>query len=130
MTDHTLRDKVAVIAGGAKNLGGVLSRRFAEAGADVVVHYHDDSSAGDAEDTAKAVRAAGRRAIAVQGDLTQVSEVRRLFDTTVDEFGGVDVAVNTVGMVTYSASDTLPPSPVRRSARCSGSSGPGIRACG
>lgn len=99
MTNHTLRDKVAVIAGGAKNLGGLLARQFAEAGADVVVHYHDDSSAGDAEDTAKAVRSAGRRAITVQGDLTQVSEMRRLFDVAVDEFGGIDVAVNTVGKV-------------------------------
>jgi len=99
MTNHTLRDKVAVIAGGAKNLGGLLARQFAEAGADVVVHYHDDSGAGDAEDTAKAVRAAGRRATTVAGDLTQVAEVRRLFDVAVDEFGGVDVAVNTVGKV-------------------------------
>lgn len=99
MTNHTLRDKVAVIAGGAKNLGGLLARQFAEAGADVVVHYHDDASAGDAEDTAKAVREAGRRAITVQGDLTQVGEIRRLFDAAVDSFGGVDVAVNTVGMV-------------------------------
>lgn len=99
MSSHTLQDKVAVIAGGAKNLGGLLARQFAEAGADVVVHYHGEAAAGDAEDTAKAVRESGRRALVVQGDLTQVAEVRRLFDAAVDEFGGMDVAVNTVGMV-------------------------------
>jgi NAD(P)-dependent dehydrogenase (short-subunit alcohol dehydrogenase family) len=99
MAGHTLRDKVVVIAGGAKNLGGLLSTRFADAGAKVVVHYHGDGAAADAERTVKAVQAAGSEAIAVQGDLTQVSEVRRLFDAAVDEFGGVDVAVNTTGMV-------------------------------
>ncbi|SNR65033.1 NAD(P)-dependent dehydrogenase, short-chain alcohol dehydrogenase family [Haloechinothrix alba] len=99
MARNSLHDEVAVVAGGAKNLGGLLSREFAAGGADVVVHYHGDHSAGDAEDTAKAVREAGRRAVTVQGDLTQVSEVRRLFDTAIDAFGGVDVAVNTVGMV-------------------------------
>ncbi|MBA8824754.1 NAD(P)-dependent dehydrogenase (short-subunit alcohol dehydrogenase family) [Saccharopolyspora lacisalsi] len=99
MAEQTLRDKVAVIAGGEKNLGGLLSRTFAADGANVVVHYHSDSSAGDARETVEAVQAAGSQAITVQGDLTRVSEVRRLFDTAVDTFGGIDVAVNTTGMV-------------------------------
>lgn len=45
-----------------------ITRQFAESGTDVVVHYHGDATAGDAEDTAKAVRTAGRRALLVQGD--------------------------------------------------------------
>ncbi|WP_031465149.1 SDR family oxidoreductase [Sciscionella sediminilitoris] len=99
MTEHTLRDKVAVVAGGAKNLGGLISTSFAEQGANLVIHYHGDASAVDAEKTAEAVRAAGSKAITVQGDLTKVGDVRRLFDAAVDEFSGVDVAVNTTGMV-------------------------------
>lgn len=99
MTERTLRNKVVVIGGGAKNLGGLLSTNFAEAGANVVVHYHSDASAGDAEKTVTAVKDAGADAIAVQGDLTRVADVRGLFDTAVDTFGGVDVAVNTTGMV-------------------------------
>ncbi|MBK1786067.1 SDR family oxidoreductase [Prauserella cavernicola] len=94
-----LRDKVAIIAGGAKNLGGLLSTTFAEDGANIVVHYHGDASASDAEQTVGAVKESGRDAIAVQGDLTRVADVRRLFDTAVDTFGGVDLAVNTTGMV-------------------------------
>ncbi|RZQ63033.1 SDR family oxidoreductase [Amycolatopsis suaedae] len=96
---HTLKDKTAVVAGGAKNLGGLISRSFAEAGAKVVVHYHGTGTREAAEETADAVRAAGGSAVTVQGDLTRVAEIRRLFDTAVDEFGGVDVAVNTTGMV-------------------------------
>lgn len=97
MRGHTLQDKIAVIGGGEKNLGGLVSTTFAEAGAKIVVHYHNDRDGADK--TVKAVQQAGSQAIAVQGDLTQVAQVRRLFDAAVDEFGGVDVAVNTTGMV-------------------------------
>ncbi|GHG78452.1 hypothetical protein GCM10018980_77160 [Streptomyces capoamus] len=97
MAEHTLKDKVAVIGGGEKNLGGLLSRTFAEAGAKVVVHYH--TSQKEAEETVQAIQDAGGQAVAVQGDLTEVASVRRLFDTAVDTYGGVDVAVNTTGMV-------------------------------
>ncbi|MFC4001628.1 SDR family oxidoreductase [Prauserella oleivorans] len=99
MPDTSLRDKVAVIGGGAKNLGGLLGTTLGEAGAKVVVHYHGDASAADADKTVDAIKAAGSDAVAVQGDLTRVADVRRLFDTAVDSFGGVDVAVNTTGMV-------------------------------
>ncbi|RZS44210.1 NAD(P)-dependent dehydrogenase (short-subunit alcohol dehydrogenase family) [Herbihabitans rhizosphaerae] len=99
MTEHGLKDKVVVIGGGAKNLGGLLATTVAEAGAKVVVHYHGDGSASDAENTVKAVRDAGSEAVSVRGDLTEVAEVRRLFDTAVDTFGGVDIAVNTTGRV-------------------------------
>ncbi|MFE9046260.1 SDR family oxidoreductase [Streptomyces sp. NPDC007818] len=97
MAERTLKDKVAVIGGGEKNLGGLLSRTFAEAGAKVVVHYH--TSEKEAEETVQAIQDAGGQAVAVQGDLTEVANVRRLFDTAVDTYGGVDVAVNTTGMV-------------------------------
>ncbi|MGW2340425.1 SDR family oxidoreductase [Streptomyces sp. NPDC001661] len=97
MTEDTLRDKVAVIGGGEKNLGGLTSRTFAEAGAKVVVHFH--TSEDEARQTVKAIEEAGGQAVAVQGDLTRVADVRRLFDVAVDTYGGVDIAVNTTGMV-------------------------------
>ncbi|WP_158890189.1 SDR family oxidoreductase [Amycolatopsis anabasis] len=99
MTNHSLRDKVAVIAGGAKNLGGLISTTFAAEGANIVLHYHGDGTRDDAEKTLDAVRQTGVRAVAVQGDLTQVADVVRLFDVAIDSFGGVDVAVNTSGRV-------------------------------
>ncbi|MFD0921846.1 SDR family oxidoreductase [Saccharopolyspora rosea] len=99
MAGASLVDKVAVIGGGAKNLGGLLATTLAQDGAKIVVHHHSDASAADADKTVQAVRDAGGQAIPVQGDLTRVADVRRLFDAAVDEFGGVDVAVNTTGMV-------------------------------
>ncbi|NSC24013.1 SDR family oxidoreductase [Streptomyces albus subsp. chlorinus] len=97
MADTTLRDKVAVIGGGEKNLGALISRTFAEDGARIVVHYH--TSEKEAEETVRAIQDGGGKAVSVQGDLTRVTDVRRLFETAVDTYGGVDVAVNTTGMV-------------------------------
>ncbi|GAA2614140.1 SDR family oxidoreductase [Streptomyces axinellae] len=97
MVGNALREKVAIIGGGEKNLGGLLSRTFAEDGAKVVVHYHNDKSA--AEETVQDIEGTGGHAVAVQGDLTQIADVRRLFDTAVDTYGGADIAVNTTGMV-------------------------------
>ncbi|SFS52088.1 SDR family oxidoreductase [Saccharopolyspora flava] len=99
MSGGGLRDQVVVIGGGAKNLGGLLSRTLAAEGAKIVVHYHGDASADDADKTVRAAQEAGGQAVAVQGDLTKVADVRRLFDAAVDTYGGVDVAVNTTGMV-------------------------------
>ncbi|MFK0024001.1 SDR family oxidoreductase [Streptomyces sp. NPDC090798] len=97
--NHSLSGKVAVVGAGAKNLGGLISRTLGEAGAKAVVNYHSDATRSDAETTVKAVEAAGSEAIAVQGDLAKVADVERLFHTAKERFGGIDVAVNTAGMV-------------------------------
>jgi NAD(P)-dependent dehydrogenase (short-subunit alcohol dehydrogenase family) len=99
MAIQTLKGKVAVIGAGAKNLGGLISRTFGADGASVVVHYNSDSTKASADETVQAVKAAGGDAFAIQGDLTRVSEVVRLFDEAIKRYGGVDIAVNTVGKV-------------------------------
>jgi NAD(P)-dependent dehydrogenase (short-subunit alcohol dehydrogenase family) len=100
MSSHSLSGKVAVVAGGAKNLGGTISRDFARSGiAAVAVHYNSDATRSAAEETAAAVEAAGARAIAVQGDLTRPANVARLFDEAIKAFGKIDIAVNTAGIV-------------------------------
>lgn len=95
----SLNGKVVIVAGGAKNLGGLISRTFANDGAKVVVHYNSASTQKDADATVGAITAAGGEAIAVQGDLTRASNVSALFEQAIKRFGGVDVAVNTVGKV-------------------------------
>ncbi|MCV7188808.1 SDR family oxidoreductase [Mycolicibacterium thermoresistibile] len=95
----TKPQKTAVVAAGAKNLGGLISTTLAERGVNVAVHYHSAATEPDADKTVAAVEATGARAIKVQGDLTVPANVTRLFDATVEAFGGVDIAVNTVGRV-------------------------------
>ena len=100
MSKQSLNGKVVLIAGGAKNLGGLVARDLAANGAaDDVVHYNSDATRAAAEETLQAVKAAGAEAIAVQGDLTQPANVALLFEEAVKAFGKVDIAINTAGLV-------------------------------
>lgn len=97
---HSIQGKVVLIAGGAKNLGGLLARDLAAHGAKAVaIHYNSPASAADAEATASAVRAAGAQAVTLQGDLTSAAAIEKLFADTVAAVGRPDIAINTVGKV-------------------------------
>lgn len=99
MTERTLTGKTAVVAAGAKNLGGLISRQLADLGANVVVHYHSASSEAAAQETLAAVQQAGAAGLLATGDLSKPAEVEQLFSQAKEAFGGVDIAVNTAGMV-------------------------------
>ena len=94
-----LEGKSAVVAAGAKNLGGLISTSLARHGVNVAVHYNSTASEADADRTVAEVVAAGVRAVKFQGDLTVPATITALFDAAVDAFGGVDIAINTVGKV-------------------------------
>ncbi len=99
MTHYDLTGKVALVGAGAKNLGGLISRNLGQSGAKVCVHYHSGSTQADAEATVAAINESGSDAFIFQGDLTDPSKVQELFETTRERFGGIDIAVNTVGKV-------------------------------
>lgn len=99
MSRNDLNGKVVLIAGGGKNLGSLLSRDFAAKGAKLAIHYNSDSTKADAEKTLEEVKGLGAEAFLFQGDLTKVENITKLFDQAVEKFGGIDIAVNTVGMV-------------------------------
>lgn len=96
---NSLQGKSAIVAAGAKNLGGLISTTLAAQGVNIAVHYNSDSSGADADKTVAAVEAAGVKAVKFQADLTAPANVERLFDAAIDAFGSVDIAVNTVGKV-------------------------------
>ncbi|MTH35067.1 SDR family oxidoreductase [Paracoccus limosus] len=100
MTNRTIAGKTVLIAGGAKNLGGLLARDFAVQGAKaIVIHYNSAASAKDAEATVAAVKATGAQAVALQADLTTAGAVEKLFADAVAAVGRPDIAINTVGKV-------------------------------
>jgi len=99
MPEQKLAGKVALVAGGAKNLGGLISIALAKNGAKVVVHYNSDASKADADKTVAAIQAAGGSAFAIQGDFTRVDQVERVFAEAKKQFGGIDIAINTIGKV-------------------------------
>lgn len=100
MTENTITSKNILIAGGAKNLGGLISRDLAEKGARAVaVHYNSESTRAAAEETASAVEKAGATAHLLQADLTTAAAVRKLFADAKTAMGSIDIAINTTGMV-------------------------------
>ncbi len=100
MTNSAISGKTVLIAGGAKNLGGLLARDFAAHGAKaIVIHYNSVASAPDAEATVAAVQAAGSQAVAFKADLTTAGAVEKLFADTIAAVGRPDIAINTVGKV-------------------------------
>jgi len=88
-----LDGKRAVITGGDSGIGRAVAIAFAREGADVLVACLPDERE-DAEETARLVREAGRRAVVVLTDLTQEQECNRVVDAAVEQLGGLDVLVN------------------------------------
>lgn len=92
----SLEGKVAIVSGGARDIGRAVSEGLAARGAKVVVNYFNNPA--DGETTVAAIEKAGGTAIAVQGDMTKKSDVENLVGQAREAFGGsIDVLVNVVG---------------------------------
>jgi NAD(P)-dependent dehydrogenase (short-subunit alcohol dehydrogenase family) len=92
-----LDDRVAVVTGASSGLGVEFAVALAEAGADVVVAAR---RADQLATTADRVRAAGRRALAVQADVADPQQCEHLIDAAVQEFGRIDILINNAGVGT------------------------------
>jgi pteridine reductase len=91
-TEGTLQGRVALVTGAAKRIGRAVAVRLAEEGADVVVHYR--SSKEEAAEAVAEIEKIGRRAAAIQADLGDVSQIKRLIAETGKQFGRLDILVN------------------------------------
>jgi NAD(P)-dependent dehydrogenase (short-subunit alcohol dehydrogenase family) len=89
-----LTDRVAVITGGDSGIGKAVAIAFAREGADVVVNYLGGMEEADAQDTVRWVEEAGRKAVAIPGDLQDEAFCRTLVERTADELGNLDILVN------------------------------------
>lgn len=99
-----LAGRVAFITGG-KRIGAVVATELARSGADIALVYR--SSRGEAEETADAARAFGRRALVLQGDLAKPETCERLVDETVSALGRLDILVNMASLYAPKPIDDL-----------------------
>ena len=92
-----LSDETAIITGSSSGIGKGIAEHFAAQGANVVVNSRSHERA---QEVADSIEADGGTAIAVEADVTDEDAVAALVETTVDEFGRLDVMVNNAGLTT------------------------------
>jgi 3-oxoacyl-[acyl-carrier protein] reductase len=90
-----LKGKVALVTGGGTGMGRAMCLKFASEGAGVAVNY--SKSQKQAEAVAEAARQMGAATLAIQADVAQDQEARRLVEETVAKLGRVDILVNNAG---------------------------------
>jgi 3-oxoacyl-[acyl-carrier protein] reductase len=94
-----LKNKVAVVTGASKGIGAAIAKAYGTEGASVVVNYASDKAGAD--NVVNEITKAGGKAIAVQGNVANVADVKKLFAETVNAFGKVDVLVNNAGVFKF-----------------------------
>ena len=94
---NDLTGKVAVVTGAAKGIGRAIALRLACDGAAVVVNYA--GSVQQANEAVGLIEAAGGKAVAVQADVSKVTDVKRLFETCCEKYGRIDILVNNAGVM-------------------------------
>ncbi|MBI5476177.1 MAG: glucose 1-dehydrogenase [Ignavibacteriales bacterium] len=91
-----LKNKVAIVTGGARDIGRAVSIKLASLGASVALNYYDNPD--DAKETVQTIQSAGGKAVAVQGDMTKPSDIQKLVEQTQKEFGKtIHILVNIAG---------------------------------
>lgn len=86
-----LAGRKALITGGDSGIGRAVALAFAREGADVVISYLDEDD--DAQETIRLVQEAGRKGIAIAGDIQEEAHCKQLVKQTTDELGGLDILV-------------------------------------
>ena len=107
-----LRGKVAIVTGASKGIGAAIARRFAAAGAAVVVNYA--SSKDDADRVVGDILRDGGKAVAIRADVSRRADVKRLFAETKATFGTPSVLVDNAGVYRFAPLEEVTEAEFRR----------------
>jgi NAD(P)-dependent dehydrogenase (short-subunit alcohol dehydrogenase family) len=92
----SLEGQIALVTGSSRGIGRGIALALAEAGSDVVVNYKSDDAS--AKETAKRIQIIGRKAVAIQADVTDYVQVQAMVRQSIEELGGIDILVNNAGI--------------------------------
>jgi len=96
----TLAGKRALVTGASRGIGAEIAKALAAEGADVAITY--EKSAERAAEVVAAIKAKGRKAVAIKADSADVAAVQASVEKTVAELGGLDILVNNAGILRFS----------------------------
>lgn len=99
-----LEGRVALVTGSSRGIGRAIALGLAEAGADVVI---TSRSIADLTQVAEEIRATGRKALAIEGNLPNSDDINRLINGTLKEFGKIDILVNNAGIYEGGAAEDV-----------------------
>ena len=102
-----LANKVAVVTGASKGIGAAIAKSLAAEGATVVVNY--SSSKPGADQVVAEIEAAGGKAVALHGNMSQGEDIERLFAEVRERFGKIDVLVNNAGIYEFAPVEEVTP---------------------
>jgi 3-oxoacyl-[acyl-carrier protein] reductase len=94
-----LQGKVALITGSSKGIGAAIAQRLAAEGASVVINY--SRTAAPAEAVVQRIQSAGGKAVAVQADISNPTEIGKLISATKQAFGRLDILINNAGVYKF-----------------------------
>ena len=103
--DTPLDNKIALVTGGGRGIGKGIALALAAAGCDVAVNYV--SREADARETAEAIRALGRRALVVHGDVAKSGDVTALAAMVEKQLGPIDILVNNAGRAAFESIEQM-----------------------
>jgi 3-oxoacyl-[acyl-carrier protein] reductase len=109
---NKLSGKVAVVTGASKGIGASIAEHLAAEGASVVVNYA--SSRAGADGVVARITKKGGKAIAVQGDVSQQEDIRRLFAETKKAYVKLDVLVNNAGVYEFAPLEAITPEHIQK----------------
>lgn len=100
-----LEGKIAVVTGASKGIGAGIAKALAAQGATVIINYA--TSQADADAVVAGIEANGGAALAVQADMSQATDVVRLFETVRENYGTLDILVNNAGVAVFEMIDDM-----------------------
>ncbi len=105
VTTMSLENRTCLVTGASKGIGCGIAEDLGANGAEVIVNYRSSEAA--AHDTAENIEAAGGDAIVAQADVSEMDEVRGMYEKATDAFGRIDVLVNNAGITVDKKFDNM-----------------------